>query len=122
MLLKFALNLVIGFVLRQVAKWQEGVDFSKVKADLDERVKALVPGAFFDDEAIYLVNNAIDVIAAILANTTELKVILDLVAGGDFKGGFDVLWKLLVGKVAPQAVALSFDEQHEAVVNALKAV
>lgn len=62
MLQGFILQLIKGFVLRQVQKYLSHVDWKMIKADAEIRIKALVPGEWLDDEAVKLVDKAIDIL------------------------------------------------------------
>jgi len=59
----FLIRLAITFVVRQLAKFGRDTDWDKVKVDLDQRVRKLVPGNFFDDAAVEIVFTAVDAIA-----------------------------------------------------------
>lgn len=95
---QFLLNLVIMFVLRQLAKFGTQTDWAKVKADLGERVRQLVPGEWLDDDAVLFVNQAIDAFAFVCADTADLKAIIDCLARQDYAGAYEAL-KVLIGRL-----------------------
>lgn len=77
---QYALHLVILFVIRQIAKFGAQVKWPKIKEDWDVRVRALVPGLWFDDDAVALANILIDACGRAVADTVDLQKILDLCA------------------------------------------
>lgn len=52
------------FVERQLLAWGRQVDWEKVRADAKTRIAALVPGTYWDDAAVYLVDVFISVASA----------------------------------------------------------
>jgi hypothetical protein len=78
-------NLLIGmvasFVTRQVQKFADDLDISKVKADLDVRVRALVPGDFLDEEACNLTNQATDIVYGFIKGDTDDRCVKLMVEG-----------------------------------------
>lgn len=101
MLQKWAFDLVIGFVLRQLAKWADSIDWGTVKFDLGERVAALVPGAWFDEEAIAVANTIVDAAAAVLQSTDDIKRILELCAAEQWLDAAAELKDLILGSWNP---------------------
>lgn len=71
-------NSAIAFVIRQVTKFGTETDFAKIKADLAIRVADLIPGKWWDAEAIEITNAIVDACERALKNTKTLKIILDL--------------------------------------------
>jgi hypothetical protein len=104
MLDAFLLQIVRWFIERQVMKWGKALDWTKVKSDLEIRVKALVPGDQFDSIAAYLAGMFVDVIAeyfkdnAVPLDSPQMPQIL----GQAFQYGQTVLLR----KVAEAAVTL----------------
>ncbi len=105
MLEKWLASIVISFVLRQVAKFKKDTDWAKVKADLETRVKDLVPGTWFDAEASALVDLLMDKLVAILSATNILEGILEKVAAEDWTGAVEMLKELLLSALSVQAKA-----------------
>lgn len=77
----FIVDMAVSFALRQVQKFADKTDWSKVKADLAVRVRDLVPGEFFDTEAAAASNAAIELVEKFLKGDTDEKVVKLIVAG-----------------------------------------
>lgn len=71
---------VIAFVVRQVEKFKKEVDWKKVKADYAKRAADLIPGSWFDDEAVKLSNHLIDSAERALGQPKTQEMILKLLA------------------------------------------
>jgi hypothetical protein len=80
MLNKWLINLAISFLVRQLAKFGKSINWQKVKEDLRIRTEALVPGSWFDDEAVALVYTVVDAAATVLASVSEIEKVMHLVA------------------------------------------
>ena len=91
----FLIRLAITFVVRQLAKFGRDTDWDKVKVDLDQRVRKLVPGNFFDDAAVEIVFTAVDAIAEILTEEESWVKLLTLLAAGKTQEAVDLLIKLV---------------------------
>lgn len=74
------ISLIINFVLRQLDKFNETIDWVKVKADAAVRIAAVIPGTWFDAQAIAAANVVIDAVACALHQKAALDEILHLVA------------------------------------------
>ncbi len=116
MLERWIIGMVISFVLRQVAKFKHDIDWNKVKSDLDLRVRALVPGDWFDDEAVLAVNVVLDMVKSALSAQSDLEAILTLLAASDWQGAALALKDLLlkVWNPAPDA-SVKLKKLHAAV-------
>ncbi len=102
MLEKWIVSIVISFVLRQVEKFKDQTDWVKVRADLETRVKDLVPGTWFDAEAVALVDMVLDKIQSVLGSTADLESLLRLIAAEDWAGALAFIKDLLL-KALPLA-------------------
>ncbi len=80
MIERIVIGIVISFILRQLQKFNTTIDWVKVKADLDERVAAVVPGTWFDEEAVKAVNTVVDAVSCALTQTATFEEILNLLA------------------------------------------
>lgn len=101
MINKWIIGFVISFVLRQLEKWRDTVDWAKVKADLKPRIEQLVPGTWLDDSAVDLVFTLIDVVADVLKATGEIEAILNLVAEQKYQEAWEKLRDLILGNLQP---------------------
>lgn len=100
----FIANLVIGFIVRQIQKFQQSIDWAIVKRDVDIRVKAIVPGDWLDDEAVLAVNALIDRAAKVLSNSAAIEKIMRLAADEKWADAFNAVVSLLVdGWIATSA-------------------
>lgn len=130
MLERWAIGIVISFILRQLAKFQKTLDWAKVKADAEVRVRALVPGTWFDDEAVALVNMVIDRAAEVLSQGDAIEQLLKLLAEQKWTEALSMLKDLLLGgwvpvgavvKRGPNGVEAKGDSLGAKAFNAVKA-
>ncbi len=105
MIQRWMIQMVIGFAMRQLAKWQSRIDWAKVKADLAERVAALVPGEWLDAEAVSVCNAVIDAVAAALSSTEDLEKLVKLVVEQKFEEAWKVLRDLILSVWSPSSAA-----------------
>jgi hypothetical protein len=98
---------VISFLIRQIGKYGEGLDWDSVKADAHARIDDLVPkpfsGVFYG-----LADSVLDVFKTVLARPEDLASIAQAVASGDLAGACKQLVDLITAVVHPSSpVALS---------------
>lgn len=91
----WAIGIVIKFVLQKLATFTTSLDWEKVKSDLDEHIRRLVPGSFFDNAAVSIVNTALDTIKTILSDGVKIKPILQFLAEEKFADAEHLLLDLL---------------------------
>ncbi len=72
----------LSFAIRQLAKYGDETDWSLVRKDFDIRVRDLVPGDWFDDQASEVASEIISAVERALKNTKTLKIIGDLAIEG----------------------------------------
>lgn len=101
----FLISLVIGFVLRQVAKFKDQTDWVKVKADMDVRVRLLMPGTWFDDDAQGLADFVLAGCIQVLGDSKTLEMLLKLLATENYNGAYATLKDLLLKVWDPEHVA-----------------
>lgn len=96
-------SLVVTFVLRQISKFSESTDWTKVKADALARVAKVLP-TWLLPSVSDVVGQVVDVFAAALKDTEDLKDISTKLLAGDFTGALTAL-VAMVEKLAhlPQA-------------------
>jgi len=94
---KMLLSLLINFVVHQLDKFKTAIDWGKVKADLDAHVRDILPGTWFDDEGVAIVNIALDYLAKILSQSDKEKAILELIAAKKYFEAANALKDLLIG-------------------------
>jgi vacuolar-type H+-ATPase catalytic subunit A/Vma1 len=96
MLNKWLINLAISFLVRQLAKFGKSINWQKVKEDLKTRTEALVPGSWFDDEAVALVFTVVDAAATVLASVSEIEKVLQLVAQEKWEEAIQTVKELIL--------------------------
>ena len=101
MIERWAISIVISFILRQLAKFQKTIDWAKVKADLKPRIEQLVPGTWFDDEVVAICNLVLDRAAEVLAQGDAIEIILKLLADAKWQEAAAALKDLLLGGFVP---------------------
>lgn len=109
MLDKWIMNLVIAFVLRQLSKVRTSVDWAALKIEADAAVRAVVPGEWFDDEVVAVVNEVIDAFAAALADAKDIEDLITDVVAQDWPSAVAALKAILLAVWQPtSAVAKRF--------------
>lgn len=102
MIQRWILSLVIGFVMRQLAKWKKGIDWEKVKTDFQERVKALVPGEWLDSEAAALAGTLIDMVVGVLGANAALERLIELAVDQKYQEAWTLLRDLILSLWKPE--------------------
>jgi hypothetical protein len=105
MIHKWAISMAITFMMRQLSKWQGSIDWAKVKADLAERVKAVVPGEWLDAEAVAIMSMLVDAVAAVLAANSVLEQIIKMIVDGKYQDAWAMLRELLLKHIKPVTAA-----------------
>jgi hypothetical protein len=91
---KVIVDLTVTFVIRQVAKYASAVDFEKIKADVEPRIRDLVPGEWMDDAVVDLMKVTVDALAEFVKE--HLEEILTLLKEGKYSEALDKLLEALV--------------------------
>lgn len=105
MMNRMVMSVVISFVMRQLQKFQTTIDWDQVQKDLDDRVRALVPGSWFDDEAVQYVNIALSAIKATLGQSDKIQSILTLLADQKTQDAIAALKALILASWSNFSVA-----------------
>ena len=78
---KYIIEMVIAFVLTQLARFKGSTDWAKLRAEVEVVVRASVPGEIFDNAAVSMCNAVIDGLQSALpnkpANLTSVAGLLD---------------------------------------------
>lgn len=98
---KIVVNYVILFVLRQFNKYQASINWSLVKADVDARVAAWIPGTMWDQACTDLANEFLDACQFVLGSTMAIEKIVKLIAAQDWSGAIQALKDLIVSSWTP---------------------
>lgn len=75
------IGIAVSFAMRQIQKFAEQTDWNKVKVDLAERVKKLIPGEFLDEEGMAVSNRALEIVEKFLKSDTDERIAKMLVEG-----------------------------------------
>lgn len=94
--------MAISFVIRQLEKWREMLDWEMVKKDAEERVRALIPGDWFDDEAVSMVMTLINVVQKVLSESEQIQDIFEYLADGKFQEAWESLRDLILDQWSPE--------------------
>lgn len=97
---KMLLGVAVSFILRQAAKFGAETNWETVKEDLEIRARDIIPGDFFDDEVVELMDSVVTAASVVLQSTAELEAITNLLtekkwtkAGEAFKALVIASWK-----------------------------
>lgn len=122
MIIKLILSIALSFISKAISKWGHATDWSKVKSDLDARVRKLIPGELIDDEVVFVLNKVIDVAAGLLSSKESLDKIIGFVKEKKFAEAISFLKQLIIDAYLPKAqqelAALSEDEKLLAAIKA----
>lgn len=91
MSLHWLATMAITFVIRQINKFGEATDWTKVKADADARIRDLVPGTFFDEFAVAFLNKVIDLAAEMTKDEEAMKQLAMLIAEGKLQDAINFM-------------------------------
>lgn len=97
--------MVISFVLRQLDKFEGQVDWAKVERDMNDRVRSLIPGTWFDEEAVQLMSSLLSGVKHVLADTAKLHAIMDALAAQDWMTAYNSLKALVLNAWTSGAIA-----------------
>lgn len=101
MIKNWIVQLAISFVMRQLGKWQSKIDWAKVKADVASRVADLIPGTWFDNEAVAMALAVVDAAAAALSASEDLEKIVKMILDGKYDEAWKLLRQLILGNWVP---------------------
>ena len=99
MLPNWVVGLVIGFVVRQIKKYGEDLNWSEVKADLDVALRASLPD-FIEDAAVELAFGAVDIFKGVLLSD-DLKAIAEKLLLGDVASALTILKDVILRLIHP---------------------
>lgn len=89
---------MLWFVVRQLGKYLESADFEKIRADLEIRLRDLIPGTMFDDAVISLMDIVIATIKKLMEAPMEAKNILEHLKSGDITYAYNSFLEAVKGK------------------------
>lgn len=91
---KLIFEIAVTFIIRQIIKYSESIDFELVREDLRELVRKTVPYTAFDDEAVAFVDTIIDGILFLVQNL-EIAGVLEALKNNDIPAAMQILKDLL---------------------------
>lgn len=94
------IRFAIGFIMRQLSRWKENIDWAKVRADLEDRVRSIVP-SWIADEAVRWAMVLVDVVEAVLQAQSDIQEILNLLAQSKFDEAWVALRQLILDNFNP---------------------
>lgn len=100
-------RMVISFVMSQLHKLNGKLDWQMIKSQVDEHVRAMVPGTWFDDQACAFVDSTLAALQAVLQEEEAIKQVLMLVAAQKYSEVMALLKGLLGGYLSRPAFAYS---------------
>lgn len=104
--ISFLVNTVFVYVARAIKKWGESIDWALVKADVAERVRALVPGDWFDDTLVEFADAVVDKVASLLSAPDKFGEIVALILKGDVAAAIEKLKELVAAALTAEQADL----------------
>ncbi len=98
---QWIIQAAIMFIVRQVAKFGVNLNWDMVKADVDSRVRKLLPGVFFDDIGSALALKAVNIAQGVLTSADELETLAKLATAGKFEEAFKYLQDIIISDWTP---------------------
>jgi hypothetical protein len=100
---------ILSFVLKQIEKAEGKIDWTALRVSIDDGVRKLLPGTWFDDEGVALANKVVSALETILENNENEAKLLKLIAGKDFLGAAALLKDMLLGAFAHASDASAYE-------------
>lgn len=103
----FVVNLLISFVMKQLHQFEAKIDWAKVQADIEVRIKTILPAPLCA-AADQLIGLVISALKAALSDESSLKQLMTLIAGEKWADAIALIEKILFANRAVVA-ALDFN-------------
>lgn len=107
MLQRLLIKALISFVIAELEKFREQLDWAKLQKNVDDFVRKIVPGTWFDDQAVKLVDSVFLAIKDVLSKGSTIKTILDLLAQRKYAEAVEMLKQLIIGEIGHVEVQFS---------------
>jgi len=91
---KLIFEVVLSFLIRQIVKYGNSIDFDIVREDVRELVRKIVPGTIFDETVVQFVDTMIDGIVYLFENL-EITGVLEAIKNKDLNLALSILRDLL---------------------------
>lgn len=98
MLQSIILNLVFSYLAHALAAAEGAINWDKIQADLDAKLKAVLPG-WLEGEVQLLLDNAIYLVKKVAGTDGVFKQLISLIAAKDFSGIVSYLEQLVMGEL-----------------------
>jgi hypothetical protein len=99
MIEKLVAHAIISFILGQLEKLKGQIDWDQLKAKLDQHVRDLVPGTWFDDAAVKFCDSIFAALRGVLDSGDTIKSLLELLAEQKYDEALAMLKDLLLGQI-----------------------
>jgi len=93
---------VLGFIMRQITKWRNNIDWDLVRADFEARIRAFVYWDMFDDTAVAIMHSILNAAEAALSATADIERILKLASEQKFQEALLALKDLILRSWKPE--------------------
>jgi len=91
---KLIFEVVLSFVIRQIAKYGDSVEWDLVREDIREYVRKIIPGDAFDETCVSLVDHILDGVEYLIENI-EFSGVLEAIKSKDLKLAIQILRDLI---------------------------
>lgn len=102
MIANWVIQLVISYIIRQLDSFGAATDWAALKKDFELQVDALLP-AWAQALVNPVIDDAVDVLKAALADTADLQTVLVALASKDWQAALATLEALLQKATHPKA-------------------
>lgn len=106
MLHRLLIKAMISFIISQIEKFREGLDWDKVQKNMDAYVRNLVPGTWFDDQAVKMVDAVFLAMKKVIDQGDYIKQILQLLAEKKYAEAIELVKELVIGAVGDLSIEL----------------
>jgi hypothetical protein len=101
---------VLSFLLKEIEKAEGAIKWDELRKELDEKVRYLLPGTWFDDEGVALCDGMLGICQRALGDDAAEKRILQLLAARKYADAALALKDLIIGAMVPHFEHLTAHE------------
>lgn len=113
MLQRLLIKAMISFVIGQIEKFREQLDWDKVRKNMDAYVRNLVPGTWFDEQAVKIVDSVFLAIKNVVSQGDYIKHILQLLAEKKYAEAIELVKQLVLGAIGDMSIELNEVVPHK---------
>lgn len=103
---KIILNLVLSYLAHVISAAEGKIEWEKIEAELDSKLKSLLPG-WIEGEAEVILHNAIYLVKAVADTEGIVEKLIQLIAAKDFAGILSYLEQLIMGHLQQTSVSVA---------------